>query len=157
MSQNLTESVIELVEPIIRAEGMELVDLQLKRGPKRWLLRIFIDHPQGINHGHCQNISRLVGTVLEVEDLIPHAYVLEVSSPGLDRPLKRPEDFDRFKGRLVKLKLCAALNGKWVVKGRLKGIEEQLVSIEKQGELIGIPYADIAEARLEVEFPIKNK
>jgi ribosome maturation factor RimP len=157
MSQELTESIRKLVAPIISAEGLELVDLELKQGRGRWLLRIFIDHPEGINHGHCQHISRLVGTVLEIEDIIPQRYVLEVSSPGLDRPLKRAEDFDRFKERLIKIKLLAPLGGEWVIRGRLKGIKGQQVSVEYQGRLISIPYNNIANARLEVEFPAKPK
>ena len=157
MLPQLAESIRKLVEPIVCAEGMELVDLQLKRGGNRWLLRIFIDRPEGINHGHCQHISQLVGTLLEVEDLIPRAYVLEVSSPGLDRPLKGLKDFDRFQDRLIKVKLRSPLNGEWVIRGRLAGVEEQQVSIEHQGRLISIPYTNIAEARLEVEFPAKHK
>jgi ribosome maturation factor RimP len=153
----LTESIRKLVEPIICAEGMELVDLQLKRGGNRWLLRIFIDRPEGINHGHCQHISQLVGTVLEVEDLIPQAYVLEVSSPGLDRPLKSLKDFDRFKNRLVRVKLRSPLNGEWVIRGRLAGVEKQRVSIEYRDQMVSVPYTAIAEARLEVEFPAKHK
>jgi ribosome maturation factor RimP len=157
MSRDLSESIRKLVEPIVSAEGLELVDLILKRGPKRWLLRIFIDHPEGINHGHCQNISRLVGAVLDVEDIIPKAYMLEVSSPGLDRPLKRPEDFDRFKERLIKIKLGFPINGKLLVKGRLKGIANNLVRVEGQEGLVSVPYENITEARLEVEFPAKHK
>ncbi len=157
MYQDLAESVEKLVAPLVSAEGLELVDLQLKRGGGRWLLRIFIDHPEGITHEHCRHISQLVGTVLEVEDIIPHAYVLEVSSPGLDRPLKHLEDFDRFKERLIKIKLQPALNGEWVIKARLKGIEDQNINLEYKGNVISIPYNNIAEARLEVEFPTKRK
>ncbi len=157
MSQDLIDSIRKLVAPIVSDEGMELVDLELKRGGGRWLLRIFIDHPEGVSHEHCRHISRSVGTVLEVEDIIPNAYVLEVSSPGLDRPLKSLKDFDRFKERLIKVKLHSPLEGNWVIRGRLKGIENKQVNILYQGQMVGIPYDNIAEARLEVEFPIGHK
>lgn len=153
MSNDLTDSIRGLAEPIISDEGLELVDLELSRGGGRWLLRIFIDHPEGVSHEHCRLISRSVGTVLEVEDIIPHEYMLEVSSPGLDRPLKRPEDFDRFKERLIRAKLHSPLEGDWVIRGRLKGIENRQVNVLYQGKIVSIPYDNIAEARLEVEFP----
>ena len=135
-------------------QDIQLVDLELNRGPRRWLLRIFIDRQGGVNLDHCEQISQLVGAMLEVDDPIPGSYILEVSSPGLDRPLKSEADFIRFQGRLAKVKLKEPLpSGERVIIGRILETADHLISLEAGKKRHQIPYASIAEARLEVEFP----
>ena len=122
-----TDRVVNTVEqfarPLLDDMGMELVEVQFRR-ESGWILRLFIDRDGGVNVDDCAAVSRQVSIYLEVEDLIPHAYTLEVSSPGLERPLKRPEDFIRFSGRKVKVKVNAPINGQYVFCGMLTGVDE---------------------------------
>ena len=149
---NIADKVRNLVEPVVSSEGMECVDVELKMGRGEWRLRIYIDKEGGITHDDCANISRQVGEVLEVEDVFDHSYVLEVSSPGLDRPLKNIDDYRRFSGKLVKLKTFKPIEGKKVFIGKLKGVEEDRVVIEEDGDIFYVPLETIAKGRLEVEF-----
>jgi ribosome maturation factor RimP len=150
---DIRERVCSLVEPILRSEGMELTDLEFKKGRGRWFLRIFIDKEGGVTLDDCADISVQVGQILEVEDVIDKSYILEVSSPGLNRPLKKEEDYLKFSGRLAKISTYEAVSGKKVFIGRLKGLEEHSVVIEEEGgTLVSIPFAKIAKGRLEVEL-----
>jgi len=146
-----------LVDPIVDAEELELVSLELKKGGRRWLLRIYIDREGGVSHKHCEQISKLVGIALEVEELIPHGYILEVSSPGLDRPLTKREDFSRFKGRLARLVLQTPYQGAALLRGRLLQSEGETITIEHEGQPVSVDYKNIVRARLEVEFPKRAK
>ena len=154
----LKQNIRQLVEPIIVNQDMELVDLELKKGPYRWLLRVFIDREGGVNLDHCEQISQLVSAILEVEDPIPGPYTMEVSSPGLDRPLRSEADFIRFQGKLAKIKLKEPPKpGQTVLVGRILETVNHQISLEVGNECYQIPYSNIAEARLEVEFPSKCK
>lgn len=151
--QDIVETVRALVEPIVRFEGIELTDLEFKKGSGRWYLRIFIDKEDGVTLDDCANISHQVGQILEVEDVIPQAYILEVSSPGLDRLLKREEDYRKFSGRMVKISTYVPIAGRKIFVGRLKGIEKHSVIVEEDGgNSVSIPFTKIAKGRLEVEF-----
>src|SRR5580704_16271080 len=98
------DKIREIAERVAQSSGLELVDLELLGGGKARMLRVYIDKPGGVTHEDCSNFSREAGTIFDVEDAVPgSSYVLEVSSPGLDRKLSRPEDFQRFTGNLVKL------------------------------------------------------
>ncbi len=101
--------LIDLLEPVVEDEGLELVDLEYKKEGKRWVLRVFIDGPDGISHNECVRVTRALEPVLEEKDPIPHQYVLEVSSPGLDRPLKTDRDFEKSVGKKLKSKLLYRL------------------------------------------------
>ncbi len=154
----LEQDIHQQVEPIIINQDMELVDLELKKGPYRWLLRIFIDREGGITLEHCEQISQLVGAVLEVEDPIPGPYTLEISSPGLDRPLRNESDFIRFQGKLAKIKLKEPPKpGQMVLVGRILETVNHQIGFKVGEECYQIPYSNIAEAHLEVEFPSKCK
>src|SRR3990167_9137109 len=100
---NVTTAVENLVKPIVESEGMELVDVEYKKEGKTWYLRIFIDKNAGVTLDDCQNISYQIEKLLDVEDIISDSYTLEVSSPGIERPLKKISDYNRFKNRLVKI------------------------------------------------------
>ena len=148
--QDRTRSIIERV---VVSEGMELVELELKGNLNNRILRIYIDKPSGITHKDCEAISDQVGTVLEIEDLIPGSYTLEVSSPGLTRKLTKDCDFHRFRGRLVKIQTKLPINGTKTFRGILMGLEGEMVTVElKKAELVQIPLGSIARANLDVDF-----
>src|SRR6266446_277438 len=116
--------VRQLVEEVVESQGYELVEVEFKGAGKSSLLRIFIDKPAGISHEDCELVSEQVGTVLDVEDLIPFPYTLEVSSPGLDRKLFKESDYTRFEGKLARIQTRIPLHQQKVFRGRLQGVHE---------------------------------
>jgi len=147
------ERIREIAERVANSEGMELVDVEfLGRGP-RAVVRIFLDKPGGITVRDCQIVSQQVGTILDVEDFIQRSYTLEVSSPGLDRKLLKPSDYQHFAGRLVKLVLRGPSQGPRRFQGRLLGMEEDKVRVDTgNGQVVQFDYDDIEKANLVVEF-----
>ena len=120
---------------------------------KSSLLRVFIDRPAGISHRDCELVSEQVGTVLDVEDLIPFSYTLEVSSPGLDRKLVKESDYTRFEGKLARIQTRIPLNQQKVFRGRLLGLQDGKVRLElRTGSTLDIPLDVIDEARLEIDW-----
>jgi ribosome maturation factor RimP len=155
------QTLESLILPIIRDFGFELVELDFKTEGRSWLVRIFIDKPGGVTLDDCVSVSREVEAVLEVEDPIKNAYRLEVSSPGLDRPLKKPADFIRFAGKSIKVKTRELIDpdgrgyARKTFTGCLVGIDGDLVKIEqtdRKGGFISIRLSDIAQANLEIEL-----
>lgn len=145
----LTTLIQDLVEPVLIPLGYELVDLQYGREGGRYILRLFIDRPEGIGLDDCEKASRAVGEILDREDPIPNSYYLEVSSPGLERPLKKEGDFKRFTGRRVKLRTFAPIDGQRHFQGRLIGYQGGAVRIElPEGQQLTIPLEQVATARL---------
>ncbi len=162
MAQETTlDRVQHLIAPLLEDLGFELVDLEYKREGRDWFLRLFIDKQGGVTLDDCVNVSHEVSALLDVEDVIETAYRLEVSSPGLDRPLKKTQDYDRFAGRLVKVKTYEKLDPdgrgheRKTFTGKLLGLEGGLVRIEQQdkkGGVVEIPLEAIAKANLEIDF-----
>ncbi len=150
--EKLLEEVRQVIEPLLQSQGFELVDLEYQREPQGWVLRIYLDREGGITLDDCAEVSGEIGAVLEVKDVIPNPYVLEVSSPGLTRPLKKPEDFIKFSNRLVKIKLYEPLEGRKNFKGTLLGLEGEKVRLEIEGRVYNLPLQGIAKANLEIEF-----
>lgn len=146
------EEVRQVVEPILESQGMELVDLEYRRESQGWVLRLYIDRQGGISVNDCAEASGEVGAVLEVRDLIPNPYVLEISSPGLSRPLKKREHFEKYQNRLVKIKTFEPVEGRRNFKGTLLGLEGESVRLEVEGRIYEIPFQNIAKANLEVEL-----
>ncbi|HET7174917.1 MAG TPA: ribosome maturation factor RimP [Gammaproteobacteria bacterium] len=144
----MRETLLKLLEPAIEALGYELVELEF---PPH-LLRIYIDREGGVTVDDCEVVSRQVSAVLDVEDPIPGAYTLEVSSPGLDRPLRKEADFARFAGERAKVELVLPKDGRRRFTGTLKGCEAGEVLIEVDGADHRLPLADIDKARLVPEF-----
>jgi ribosome maturation factor RimP len=140
------------VEPLLETElesrGIEVVDVQYKSQGGRWVLQVFIDTPEGVDLDTCQKTSELISGILDQKDIIPGHYALEVSSPGLDRVLKKPRDFIRFKGSEVRLKTHQAVAGRKNFKGVLLGFEGGYIIIEQDGNTIDIPEGNIYQARL---------
>jgi ribosome maturation factor RimP len=148
----IQRQVEELAETLVISEGMELVDLEYRRQGPRWMLRLFIDKEGGVTVDDCAHISRQLGDLLDVKDIIPQAYVLEVSSPGLNRPLRKMEDFSRFAGRKVQLRLVSPLEGRKRIVGELVGIENETVTVAAPDGRCSVALKDIEKANLIYEF-----
>ena len=147
------ERIRRLIEEVVEGQGYEFVDAEFKGGGKNSVLRIFIDRPAGISHSDCELVSEQVGTVLDVEDLIPSSYTLEVSSPGLDRKLVKESDYSRFEGKLARIQTRIPLNQQKVFRGTLQGLHNGKVRLElPTGNLMEIPLDVIQEARLEFDW-----
>jgi ribosome maturation factor RimP len=148
--------VREVAEPIVAAEGMELVDVEFVHEREGWVLRLFIDKQGGVGLEDCSQASHAVETALDVEDFIHHEYHLEVSSPGLNRPLTKPDHFKRALGKKVKVKTFGPLPTEPPRKnfsGILKDLADDAVTVEVEGAgAFRIPLKDIAKANLEFEF-----
>jgi len=147
------DRVRQLAQQVLESQGYELVEFELKGGGKHSVLRVFIDKPAGITHQDCELVSEQLGTVLDVEDLIPFSYTLEVSSPGLDRKLVKESDYTRFEGKLAKIQTRVPLNSQKTFRGRLRGLQGDNVLMElPKGNLIEIPLDVIQESRLEFDW-----
>jgi ribosome maturation factor RimP len=149
---DIQKQVEELAESLVSSEGMELVDLEYRGEGRRWVLRLFIDKEGGVTVDDCANISRELGDLLEVKNVIRRAYVLEVSSPGLNRRLRKKEDFSRFAGRKIKLQLASPLDGRKKIVGDLVGIEGESVIVAAPEGYYSVALEDIAKANLIYEF-----
>ena len=147
-----------VAEQMLSSLGMELVDLEYTRQGRAMVLRLFIDKEGGITLDDCAVVSRELSEVLDVEDIIPDHYTLEVSSPGLDRPLKKVEDYEKYKGRLVKIRTFEPLsddagNKRKTFLGELKGLENGIVLLKlKEGQDAAIPFNKVAKANLDFEL-----
>src|SRR6266436_6041538 len=147
------DRIRRLIEKVVESQGYELVEAELKGAGNNSVLRIFVDKENGISHRDCELVSEQVGTVLDVEDLIPSSYTLEVSSPGLDRKLVKESDYTRFDGKLARIQTRIPLNQQKVFRGRLLGVHGGKVRLElPKGHLLDIPLDVIQEARLEVDW-----
>ena len=148
-----TEAIQSIIERVTAREGLELVHWELVGPRNQSVLRIYIDKDGGVTHGDCELVSHQVGTLLDVEDLFPGHYLLEVSSPGVDRPLFKRADYERFAGRRVKIRTQAPVNGQRNFRGRLKGIDGDVVRLEAEpGGDIELDFANITRANIEYEF-----
>jgi len=148
----LLQGVRQAAEPVLHSQEVELVDVEYKREVQGWVLRFYIDRQGGVTLKDCAEVSGELGAVLEARELIPNPYILEVSSPGLTRPLKKPEDFKKYRDRLVKMKTFEPIEGRRNFKGILRGLEGEKVRLEMEGQLYEIPLQGIAKANLEIEF-----
>jgi ribosome maturation factor RimP len=155
----LTQRAIEVVraaaERVSAGRGCELVDVEIKRQRGGHLVRLFVDKPGGIGLAELQAVSEEVSAILDVEDPIESAYTLEVSSPGLDRPLKSEADYRRYVGRLAKLSSYELVEGRRHWTGRIEAVDAGVVSLrleQEGGAVARVPFEKIAHGRLEVEF-----
>lgn len=125
------EQVRNIAERVTASNGLELVEVEFLGSGKARMLRIFIDKSGGVTHEDCENVSREVSTILDMEDVVPgDSYLLEVSSPGLDRKLTKPDDYERFKGSLIKVTTYEPVEGNRNFRGRLEGLENGKFTIE---------------------------
>ena len=146
------DRIRDAAERAARSAGVEVVDVEWKVGRERFL-RVSIDKPEGVSHRDCQAVSEQLSALLDVEDLVPGPpYVLEVSSPGLDRKLTRPAEFERFAGRKARISMAEPVEAQAYFEGRLAGYAEGRVKIDVQGRIIELPLAGIRKAQLVVEI-----
>jgi ribosome maturation factor RimP len=154
------DRVRAIAERVAGSRGLEIWDVQSKREAQGQVVRVFIDRPgpaatpeESVSIEDCAEVNREMSTILDVEDPLPFAYTLEVSSPGLDRPLRQPEDYRRFAGRLAKVVVSEAVDNQKAFEGRLRGLEDDAVLFEApNGRMHRLPLRLITRARLEVEF-----
>jgi ribosome maturation factor RimP len=153
---DLPEKVERQIEKIVSSEGLELVHIDYRRQGRGFLLRVDIDKEGGVTLDDCQGISQQVSALLDVEDVIPAEYELQVSSPGLDRKFYKPSDYEKFVGRLVRVKTSKPIRGLHVIVGRLKEYDGQTIVVNdpavKKDPEYRIPLEVVKETRLEVEI-----
>jgi ribosome maturation factor RimP len=157
MEKEIVDRVRSMADPIILNEGMELVDVEYRRESKGWVLRLTLDKEGGVTLDDCTRISQEVGRSIDVEDFIQTAYTLEVSSPGLTRPLKTEKDFMKYRHRLIKVKTVDPIENRRQFKGRLLGVSENRIEIEGDGGIFQIPLSNVAKANLEVDQDVLRK
>lgn len=152
----LPERLEQEIEKIVVSEGLELVHIEYKKQGRGYLLRVDIDKEGGVNIDDCSLVSRQVSTYLDVDDVIPAEFELQVSSPGLDRKFYKDSDYGKFQGRLVRVKTSRMIRGLFVIVGRLKEFDGTKIVVTdpvmKKDADYEIPLADIKETRLEVEI-----
>ncbi|MGQ9655409.1 MAG: ribosome maturation factor RimP [Thermodesulfobacteriota bacterium] len=146
--KELIQALWEILEPVVTSEGVELVELEFQREAQGWVLRLFIDREGGVTVRDCAEISQQVSHLLDVKDPIDRPYLLEVSSPGLERPIRKLEDFKRFVGQKVKIALSSGGKRRKVVQGILVGVEGDRVLVDRGSEALRVPLDGIAKARL---------
>jgi len=152
--RELDEQIARLVEPMLTVEGYELVDVEVVGSGPRTILRLFIDKAGGVTIDDCASVSEAVDAILDVEDPFESAYTLEVSSPGLDRPLRKPADFERYAGRKVRIKTYGPVEGagaRKVFPGVLVGLAGSVVTVDVDGTRFEVPLDAIAKANLDWE------
>jgi ribosome maturation factor RimP len=143
------QDLTALFEPVVESMGYELVGIEYHSSEHHGVLRIYIDHDEGITVDDCAKVSRQISAVIDVEDPIEMAFDLEVSSPGINRPLFKLTDYQKYAGAMVKIKLGVALNGRKNFNGIIQSVDEnQQVIIDVDNEIFELPYQDIAKANL---------
>lgn len=149
----IVDRVRAIAEPILTDRGLALVEVEFQREARGWILRLYMDRPGGVTLDDCQRVSEELGDHLDVEDVIDHPYHLEVSSPGLDRPLTRDADFVGFAGKAARITTRDPLEGQRNFRGRLAGLADGAVLLDlADGRQVRIPRGLIAKARLEIEL-----
>ena len=148
----VTKEVADLVEPILGEMGFELVDVEYLSKYGRWVLRLYVDKEGGVTIDDCAWVSGEIGDLIDVKDLITHEYILEVSSPGLNRPLKKEKDLVWATGRRVKLRMVTPVSGRRNFTGTLKNFENGTLYVEAEGTLVALPWLEVEKANLVYEF-----
>ncbi len=152
MAESMLEAIERLIEPSLEEMGIELVDIEYLSEQNRRILRVYADRPTGINLDDCAMVSREIGNLLDVKDLLPDRYVLEVSSPGLNRPLKREKDFLCAVGRKIKVKTVVPVKGRRNFSGVLQSFEGGVLKLELDDAVIPISREDVGKANLVFDF-----
>ena len=157
-NRKIQKAAEELLRPVVEGLGYEFVDLRIVADRGRTVLQLFADKPGGITLDDCVRLSREVGPHLEVADLVPYSYNLEVSSPGLQRPVKKLSDAERFSGQRINLTMEKPVDGRKRFKGTIRGTDgEGRIIIEIDGTEFRLPWSDVGEARLDPDMPFKDR
>ena len=148
----VVSAVEEMATPVLDEMSIELVDIVYIKEGGGWFLRIFIDKPGGVGLEDCRRVSEQIDPLLDEHNPIPHSYTLEVSSPGLERPLKKPADYGRFTGSKIRLNTFVPVEGRRKFKGVLVASDNHSVTLDTEGNRVVIPMEQVASARLAAEF-----
>lgn len=148
----VTQIAEELAAPIAAENGCGIWDVEYVKEAGSWFLRVYLDRPEGVSIEHCEAVSRALSDKLDEADPIEGSYVLEVSSPGADRALRKPEHFARFLGRGVDVRLYRPIRGAKTVSGILRGYDQGDVTVETAGETVVLEKKDVAQVRLQITF-----
>ena len=149
---SIHRAVTELIEPVFRENNIELVDVEYKKVGKTWTLKVFIDKNEGVKVDDCQKLSREIEDLIEVHELIDVSYVLEVSSPGLDRSLKKERDFLRNKGKQIQVKTFSPVNNNKQFTGTIRDFTNATLLLEVNNSIWEVKLDKIAQAKLIIEF-----
>jgi ribosome maturation factor RimP len=153
MKSSINERIREIAAVCAAENGLEFVHAQIAGTNKNLVITVFIDKPEGVTHEDCSSVSRKIDAVLDTEDFIPSAYLLEVSSPGLERGLYSQNDFEKFVGSLAKVKTETAINGQKNFRGRIKAVEnDEIVFEDKTSGVIRFAHSLVAKANLEIDL-----
>ena len=144
--------VIDLIEPTLQGSEIKLVDVEYKKIGKDWTLRVLIDKNQGVTVFDCQKFSREIEDLIEIPELIKDHYILEVSSPGLDRPLKKESDFVRNKGKQIQVNTDSPINNSKINTGTIRDFSNSTLFLENNNDTLEIPLITIMQAKLIIEF-----
>jgi len=148
----ITKQVAGLVGPILDEMGFELVDVEYLAERGRWVLRLYIDKEGGVTIDDCARVSREIGDLIDIKNVVEHPYVLEVSSPGVNRPLKRDRDFIRAIGKKIKVRMAAPVQGRRNFTGHLKNFQEGTLYLDMEGRVTALPRTEVDKANLVYEF-----
>ncbi|MBW2594431.1 MAG: ribosome maturation factor RimP [Deltaproteobacteria bacterium] len=155
-TQSYREKIMELVDPVVESEQMELVDVECLKGQSSWMVRIYIDREGGVTLDDCAGISGEIGDLLDINEIPPGPYNLEISSPGLDRPLARDRDFIRYAGHRVRINVAEKIDKRRNFKGRLVDFVEKdgelVLVVDVEGKIYNIPRNMVVKANLQYEF-----
>ncbi len=152
MTSPVIKEVTALIEPILDEMEIELVDIEYLSEQGRWILRIYVDESGGITLDDCARVSREIGDLIEVKDIFDQGYVLEVSSPGLNRRLKKEKDFERAVGKNIKIRMATPLEGQQNFRGSLQSFQDGILCLSVKDDLILLPYGDVEKANLVYDF-----
>ncbi len=152
MKKNIQQTVTELVSPVVENLNYELVDVEYVKEGANWYLRVYIDKPGGISIDDCQAVSEQISDLLDKNDPIDQSYYLEVSSPGLDRPLKTEKDFTKYKGELVEVKVFQPIDGKKIFEGELVGLKDNFIVINQDGHDIQFEREKVSIVKRVIKF-----
>ena len=153
MRENVVARIQEIAQKVASSDGLEVVEVEVKGSGRNQMLRIYIDKPQGVTHADCESVSLQVGTILDAENLFPGHYTLEVSSPGVERKLRKWKDFERFQGHRMKVVLREPLTGVKHFDGVLQSAQDGVLKMEiAGGEPVEFRYEQIDRANLKLEW-----
>ena len=153
MTVTLTDALWELIEPVISSEGMELVTIDYVRESRGWVLRLYVDTAAGVTIDHCARLSRQLSDILDVKDIVPHPYILEVSSPGLNRILKKEHDFITYRGETITVKTSEPVEQRKKFHGKLLDCREGTITLHADNHEVSIPLSLITKAQIKYQFP----
>jgi ribosome maturation factor RimP len=152
MRQAIVSKIDEIAQRVGRSEGIEIVEVELKGGGRHQLLRISIDRPEGVSHADCELVSHQVGAILDVEDVVPGTYTLEVTSPGVERKLLRPADYERFQGKKAKVVLREPVDNRRHWEGVLAGLRDEMIELETDTGPVRFRLDQVERANLKFEW-----